>query len=74
LEWSVVPTLTTSFLAGVWGSGRSDVWAVGSGIRHWDGSAWSNVGVGYPIDLRAVWGSATDDLWAIGGNGSILHR
>jgi hypothetical protein len=61
---------------GVWSNGRSDAWAVGRGIFHWDGSGWRDVPS--PIDtthdiLTSVWGSAADDVWAVGTSGTILH-
>ena len=59
-------------LYGVWGSGTSDVWAVGSGgIVHWDGSAWTAVLSG--IGPSGIWGSGASDVWAVGGSGIILH-
>jgi hypothetical protein len=71
---------TTYYLNGVWGSGASDVWAVGGGglptpstILHWDGSAWTSVSSGTTNDLRAIWGSEESDIWAVGDVGTILH-
>lgn len=64
-------------LTSVWGSGPSDVWAVGSGgtIIHYDGAAWAIT----PTDpamkntFRGVWGSGPNDVWAVGDNGTIRH-
>ena len=67
-------------LRAVWGSGPSDVWAVGywsgapgcgqTGIIHWDGTAWSPGGGCLDqrtyIRHRAVWGSGADDVWVVG--------
>ena len=39
------------------GSGPSDVWAVGAGILHWDGSAWTAATIVTMIYLLGVWGS-----------------
>ena len=85
--WSVSLLTTVGTLNGVWGSGPSDVWAVGvdesSGgvegeIRHWDRSTWSVFPHPPTSTLRSVWGSSPTDVWAVGdggvtvGNG-ILH-
>jgi hypothetical protein len=39
--WVAFPSGTRQVLNKVWGSGRNDIWAVGSTILHWDGEAWS---------------------------------
>src|SRR5215813_11752680 len=64
-----------NLLFGVWGSGASDVWAVGwSGtILHWDGSAWTSVSSSTPTTLFGVWGSGASDVWAVGWAGTIVH-
>jgi hypothetical protein len=44
-EYCPTPVVATyDVLNGVWGTGSSDVWAVGSGgkILHWNGSQWSS--------------------------------
>ncbi len=62
-------------LFGVWGSGPSDVWAVGWGgtILRWDGRAWARVSSGATVDLLGVWGSGPSDVWAVGEGGTILR-
>src|SRR5215813_7085619 len=59
----------------VWGSGASDVWAVGwyGIILHWDGSAWTGVSSGTTNGLLGIWGSGASDVWAVGDGGTILH-
>src|SRR5262249_18609982 len=65
---------TALFLCGIWGSGESDVWAVGaSTILHWDGSAWMRVSSSATNGLSGVWGSGGSDVWAVGVFGTILH-
>jgi hypothetical protein len=73
--WSRVSSGTTNGLSGVWDSGESEVWAVGSTgtILHWDGSAWTSVSSGTTNYLLGVWGSGASDVWAVGGGGIILH-
>jgi hypothetical protein len=59
----------------MFGSFRTDVWAVGpGGIQHYNGKAWSVVkapaGAGA---LAAVWASALWDAWFVGAAGTVLH-
>lgn len=63
-------------LFGVWGSGSSDVWAVGLGgtILHWNGSAWARLMSVTSSDLYGVWGSGTSDVWAVGYPGTVVER
>lgn len=64
---------------GVWGSGASDVYAVGrlgSGagtILHFDGLSWGVVDVGSIATARDVWGSGPDDVWVSLADGTLLH-
>jgi carboxypeptidase family protein len=46
-------------LLAIWGSGASDVWAVGrkGAIVHWDGNGWSTVASGTQRTLRGLWGT-----------------
>jgi hypothetical protein len=64
-------------LSSVWGSGPTDVWAVGivglasSNLMHWDGITWSSAASGATSDLFAVWGSGPSDVWAAGGTATV---
>jgi hypothetical protein len=61
-------------MTSVWGSGPSDVWAVGSGtVLHWDGSAWSSLSSGtlQAVNASAVWGSGQNDVWIVGSG--VVH-
>lgn len=71
-------------LFGIWGTGPSDVWTVGSnlpagaaGIWHWDGAAWTSVPLpAAAASTRAIFkvhGIATDDVWFCGSTGTTLH-
>ncbi|HSO34799.1 MAG TPA: hypothetical protein VLT33_19830 [Labilithrix sp.] len=78
--WGPHPNHSNTVLTSVWGTSKSDVWAVGylGAIRHWDGATWklSQIAVdGLPIyeDLIAVRGSSANDVWAV-GTGVALHR
>ena len=65
----------------IWGTGPTDVWAVGGGgasILHYDGTQWSEADVNPPGRLNGVWGTSATDVWAFGQDaalgGRILHR
>jgi len=70
-----VPTPVVTGLNAVWGSGSSDVWAVGSNgtILRWNGSQWSSASSGATYSLSGVWGSGANDVWAVGYSPTILH-
>lgn len=55
-------------LISVWGTGASNVYAVGSGgaILHYDGAAWSNMTSPTDQILFEVWGLGPDDIYAVG--------
>lgn len=59
----------------VWGPAAGDVWAVGGAgtIRHWNGTAWSQVLSPTRQTLRGVWASSASDAWAVGRGGVILR-
>ncbi|MCK4237364.1 MAG: hypothetical protein KAX38_09620 [Candidatus Krumholzibacteria bacterium] len=73
LSWELLATRRV--FTGVWGSGESDVFAVGLGgtILHYDGSNWSLMNSPTTKDLYDVWGSSENDVFAMGLNGTILH-
>ena len=60
---------------GIWGSSRSDVYAVGTSgnILHFDGQSWQSVNSGTSESLYAVWGDGAGRVFAVGGHGTILH-
>jgi len=63
-------------LVSVWGASGTDVYAVGLGILHYDGT-WAAVSIDplanlYPA-LYCVWGSSGTDIFAVGFFGTILH-
>jgi hypothetical protein len=62
-------------LYAVWGSGSSDVFAVGQAgtILHYDGSTWSPMDSGTTADLHGVWGTASNDVYAFGDSGTFLR-
>ena len=79
IKWSTV-NAGNSDLNGVWGSSRSDVWAVGgvtgsqSTIIHYDGQSVTTAASPVPQkNLRAIWGAGPTTIWAVGEGGNILR-
>lgn len=74
--WSTVinGSVNRQGLFGVWGTSRSNIWAVGfhGTILHYDGTSWAEVASGTDRNLAAVWGSSASDVWAVGDQ-VILH-
>jgi hypothetical protein len=72
-------------LYGVWGSGPTDVWAVGGdpegvgpvpALLHWDGDSWDPATVPAEAEgkvLYKVWGTGPGEVWAVGEGGVILR-
>lgn len=56
----------------VWGASASDVYAVGQrgAVLHYDGTTWSELGLGTGDDLIAVYGVAADRVAIVGGRSS----
>ncbi|MBN2560091.1 MAG: hypothetical protein JXQ75_04100 [Phycisphaerae bacterium] len=67
-------------LNGIWGTGSTDVFAVGDAgtILHYDGWNWTPMDSGTTESLRGVWGSGPIDVFVVGGtdypaSSVILH-
>lgn len=60
---------------GVWGSGESDIFAVGAEgfIAHFDGSAWAPMASPAQLALRGVWGASPSLVYAVGDGGTVLR-
>jgi len=77
--WCPVPTTVSTLysLTALWGSGPTDIWAVGSGgtIVHYDGKAWKKTPPEPPTynTFRSVWGSGPNDVWVVSMTDVILH-
>ena len=83
--WALVPLphVDGEYLAGVFGTSTSDVWAVGtigiypttSLMLHWDGSAWSDVPSPSPgtsgNELQSVTADSANRAWAVGWSWSL---
>jgi len=81
-DWCPVPTTVDKLysLTNVWGSGKDDVWATGSGgtVIHWDGAVWTPTVVPsgtQPVrdTFRALWGSGPNDVWIASASDMIFH-
>jgi hypothetical protein len=84
--WTAAETGTELPIVDLWGSGPSDVYAVGyrpvseeceeiacgSALLHYDGAAWSEVDIGFSAGLTRVWGSRADNVFAA-GSGTMLR-
>ena len=73
-SWQVQSTVTG--LKRVWGSGPTDVYAVGDGgkILHSSGDGtWTPQTSGVTADLFSVWGSGPADIYVGGFSNTLLH-
>lgn len=75
-EWCpvAIPSSPVS-LNGIWGSGPSDVWIVGSPdvTFHWDGASLTTGKIGTRQTLFGVWGSGPGDVWAFSAGNAMWH-
>lgn len=76
--WCPVPSplAPTSVLTSVWGWGKDDVLAVGSGgaVLRWDGAKWSAVKApDAKLTFTRVWGTGANDIWLIAGTDALYH-
>jgi len=61
-------------ITSVWGSSKTDVWAVGTNatVLHYDGNTWELAGRTDPdaslYTLRSVWLERPDDVWIVDGH------
>jgi len=58
--------------AATWTAAGDDVWVVGDGIEHWDGTAWTQQvpgGAGAVSTFTSISGSFRTDVWAVGPAG-----
>jgi hypothetical protein len=74
-SWHSQHLAFASVLRSVWGSGPSDVYAVGTdntgqeAIMHFNGTSWSEIRQVGASALFSVWGSGPNDVWAVGVGG-----
>jgi hypothetical protein len=71
--WKPMQSGTTVRLSSIWGSGPSDVYAVGAGIiLHYDGMAWSPRWSDPTRLCLSVWGTSSSDVW-VATDGPTVH-
>lgn len=75
--WTLETLSGMNRVLAVSGTSGSDVWAVGSGLFHFDGKTWSDAtppSFGCSLcTLRSVSAVAPDDVWAVGDDGFVAH-
>ncbi len=72
-SWTSYAGAETVDMVALWGSGSSDVYAVGgTKMQHWNGSAWSDT-TSASDALLAIWGSSPTDVYACGKTGVLVH-
>src|SRR5439155_9166642 len=74
VSWtSVVSLLNAGAFNGIWGSGTSDVFAVGSSgkIYHYDGLGWTSTIIDPTITFTGAWGSGSNNVYAVGRSGPV---
>lgn len=75
--WCPVPITLSPYatLTAVWGSGKNDVWAVGSNgtVVHWDGAAWTSIPLQVTNTFNTVWGSGPNDVWIASATDSVFR-
>ena len=76
--WKAMPSPTTQDLYGVWGTGPSNVYAVGAGatVLQYNGKAWSAVMLPSALSgaVTTVWASGPSDVWIGGGSGVLRNN
>jgi hypothetical protein len=75
--WSAMTSGVKDVLYDIWGSGPSNIFAVGESgtILHFNGQAWTTMSIPKEAggkDLYAVWGSAADTVFIAGDQGVLL--
>jgi hypothetical protein len=77
VDWCPVPTGVSAVyaLVSVWGAGKDDVWAGGSGgtLIHWNGSQWTPATTGVKNTFNVVWGNGPTDVWAASSTEVVFH-
>lgn len=78
--WSAANAPTSGTLSGVWGSGATNLMAVGSAVSDATGIAFRNTGSGWTsmamptsVMLTSIWGPSATDVYATGDAGVIAR-
>ncbi|WP_146647728.1 hypothetical protein [Labilithrix luteola] len=77
VEWcmAATPLSVLKTFTAVWGTSKTDVWAIGSGgtIYHYDGTQWVDTPSGVFNTLYGIWGSSANDIWVVSDPMTVLH-
>ena len=68
-KWSKMTLPRSEWLKQVWGTAKNDVYAIGDGLLHFDGTGWTRIADFVGSD---VWGPSADEIFVL-GNRIILH-
>jgi hypothetical protein len=60
-------------ISAIFGTGPGDVYVVGEHVFHWNGTAWSQVGVQERMTGTGVWASSPRDVYVVGREGTVWH-
>jgi len=78
--WNQFADLEAHVLRGVWGSGPTDIYAVGSATGEigrnayrYNGSNWGPVNIGTTVELHNVWGTSSSDVYVVGDGATVRH-
>ena len=72
--WTSYAGVESVDMVALWGSGSSDVYAVGgTTIQHWDGCVVVRHHLRASGALLAIWGSSATDVYACGKTGTLVH-
>lgn len=55
------------------GGSAEDIWAVGSGICHFDGKQWTSSYQGWGLYLQRIFDGGSGRLWAVSDTNQVLH-
>jgi hypothetical protein len=58
----------------LWGTGPTDVWAGGTSLAHWDGSAWTEVSRSDSYGGYTMWGLGGNEVWEASGLQFDFHH
>lgn len=76
-DWCPASAPVPNFVAltAIWGSGPSDVWAVGSAgtVIHWNGTTWTATPTNRKETLRAVWGTGPSEIVTASSTSVVLR-
>ncbi len=70
--WQLSDSTASSCLSHIWGSGATDIYAVGTDVVHYDGVTWQPAFEVRPVQPRCLWAETRDRI-VVGGDG-VVYR